>query len=316
VVRQSEAHQIERTASATEVALPATARLRQLPPLVRALRPMQWTKNALVFAALIFSHQALKLEPLLTSVAAAIIFCAVSSGIYLINDIRDFEQDRLHPRKRFRPIPSGEVTIRQAAITAAILLLCGFIASWILRPQFSLVIALYLALMISYSYVLKQLVILDVFAISAGFLLRAAGGAVALDVPISPWLYVCTMLLALFVGFGKRRSELVLLETQASRHRANLDLYTLPMLDQIIGILASATIMAYSLYTFDAVAVPDNKSMMLTIPFVIYAVFRYLYLIHRHNLGGSPETLLFSDRPFLLCIVGWGLSSVVILSLS
>jgi len=316
VVRQSEVQQFERAASTTEVALPATVRLRQLPPLVRALRPMQWTKNALVFAALIFSHQALKLEPLLTSLAAAVTFCAVSSGIYLINDIRDFEHDRLHPRKRYRPIPAGEITIRQAAITSGILLAGGFTASWLIRPEFSAIIAIYLALMVSYSYGLKRLVILDVFAISAGFVLRAAGGAVALDVPISPWLYVCTMLLALFVGFGKRRSELVLLESQAGRHRANLELYTLPMLDQIIGILASATVMAYSLYTFDAVAVPDNKSMMLTIPFVIYAVFRYLYLIHRHNLGGSPETLLFSDRPFLLCIVGWGLSSVVILGLS
>jgi 4-hydroxybenzoate polyprenyltransferase len=170
--------------------------------------------------------------------------------------------------------------------------------------------------MIAYSYGLKRLVILDVFAIGTGFVLRAAGGAVAIAVPISPWLYVCTMLLALFIGFGKRRSEIVLLEGQAGRHRANLDAYTIGMLDQIIGIVSSATVMAYSLYTFDAASVPENKSMMLTIPFVLYAIFRYLYLVHRHNLGGSPEVLLFTDRPLLLCIVGWGISSIVILALS
>jgi 4-hydroxybenzoate polyprenyltransferase len=316
VVRQGEATQLDRTSSALEAALPVPRRLLELPPLVRAMRPMQWTKNALVFAAVIFTHQALELGPLLVSIAAALIFCAVSSGIYMLNDIRDLEYDKHHPRKRFRPIPAGEVTIRQAAITSAVLLTAAFISSWLIRPEFTAVIAGYVALMFAYSYGLKRLVILDVFAISAGFVLRAAGGAIVLEVPISPWLYVCTMLLALFVGFGKRRSELVLLESQAGRHRANLELYTIPMLDQIIGVLASAIVMAYSLYSFDAAAVPENKSLMLTIPFVVYGIFRYLYLIHRHNLGGSPETLLFSDRPFLLCIVGWGLSSVVILSLS
>jgi 4-hydroxybenzoate polyprenyltransferase len=316
VVRQSEVQQLDRAIGATGGALPVAQRMLRLPPLIRAMRPLQWTKNALVFAAVIFTHQAFQLEPLLTSIAAAVVFCAVSSGTYLINDIRDLEQDRAHPRKRYRPIPAGEVSIRQAAVTATILLVSGFIVSWLIRPEFSAVIAIYVALMIAYSYGLKRLVIIDVFAIAAGFVLRAAGGAVALEVPISPWLYVCTMLLALFVGFGKRRSELVLLEADAGKHRANLDLYTVPMLDQIIGILASATIMAYSLYSFDAAAVPDNKSLMLTIPFVIYAIFRYLYLIHRHNLGGSPETLLFSDKPLLLSIVGWGLSSAVILSLS
>lgn len=280
------------------------------------MRPLQWTKNALVFAGLIFTRSVFDLDPFLTTIAAALVFCAASSAIYLINDVRDIEQDKHHPRKRFRPIASGEVSVRQAVIAAAILLSGGLIASFLIRPAFAAVIAGYLALMVSYSYMLKRLVILDVFAIAAGFVLRAAGGAVAIAVPISPWLYVCTMLLALFIGFAKRRSEIVLLEGQAGRHRANLDAYTIGMLDQIIGIVSSATVMAYSLYTFDAASVPENKSMMLTIPFVLYAIFRYLYLVHRHNLGGSPEVLLFTDRPLLLCIAGWGISSVVILSLS
>lgn len=316
MVRQTDVQQLERAIGATDAASPIAQRLLRLPPIVRAMRPLQWTKNALVFAAVIFTHQALEIGPLLVSIAAALVFCAVSSGIYLLNDIRDLEHDKHHPRKRFRPIPVGEVTVRQAATTSAVLLTAAFISSWLIRPEFTAVIAGYVALMFAYSYGLKRFVILDVFAISAGFVLRAASGAVVLEVPISPWLYVCTMLLALFVGFGKRRSELVLLESQAGRHRANLELYTLPMLDQIIGVLASAIVMAYSLYSFDAAAVPENKSLMLTIPFVLYGIFRYLYLIHRRNLGGSPETLLFSDRPLLICIVGWGLSSIVILSLS
>jgi len=315
-VNQGEVRQIERAASTTEVVVPETRPVLNVRALVRAMRPLQWTKNALVFAGLIFTRSVFELDPFLTTVAAALIFCAVSSGVYLVNDIRDIEQDKLHPRKRFRPIASGDVTVRQATTTAVILLAGGVIASFLIRPQFTAVIAGYLVLMIAYSYGLKRLVILDVFSIAAGFVLRAAGGAVAIAVPISPWLYVCTMLLALFIGFGKRRSEIVLLEGQAGRHRANLDAYTIPMLDQIIGIVSSATVMAYSLYTFDAANVPANKSMMLTIPFVLYAIFRYLYLVHRHGLGGSPEVLLFTDRPLLLCIIGWGISSVVILSLS
>lgn len=282
----------------------------------RALRPLQWTKNGLVFAALVFDQHVFEAARLIESVGAALVFCAVSSGVYLVNDLRDAEQDRQHPRKRHRPIASGEVSTRDAVLTAAALFGGGLAASWLVRPAFTGVILGYLALMIVYSYGLKRLVILDVFAIAAGFVLRAAGGAVAIAVPISPWLYVCTMLLALFVGFGKRRHELASLETAAGRHRLNLDAYSLPMLDQIIGIVAAATVMAYSLYTFDSPAVPDNHAMMLTIPFVVYAIFRYLYLIHKHDLGGSPEVLLFADRPLLLCIVGWGLASLVILYLS
>jgi 4-hydroxybenzoate polyprenyltransferase len=287
--------------------------LAHQPPLVRALRPLQWTKNGLVFAALAFDRQVFQLEPFLRCFAAFFVFCAVSSGIYLINDVRDAEQDRLHPRKRHRPIAAGELSPERATAAAVGLLSGGFAAAMLIRPAFAAVIAGYMALMIAYSYGLKRLVIIDVFAIAAGFVLRAAGGAVAIGVPISPWLYVCTMLLALFLGFGKRRNELSTLQEAAVHHRANLDSYSLPLLDQIIAVVASATVMTYSLYTFDAPNVPANHAMMLTIPFVAYAIFRYLFLIYRKDQGGSPEVLLVTDHPLLLCILGWAATSVAIL---
>jgi len=297
------------------LATPRTLSSR-LPAIIRALRPLQWTKNALVFPALIFSVRAFELKYLLLSIGAAIVFCAVSSGIYLINDVRDIEQDRHHPKKRLRPIAAGEVNPRTAVVLSIVLIASGFAAAFALRPAFCAVIAGYVVLMVSYSYGLKKVVMLDVFAIAAGFVLRAAGGAIVISVPISPWLYVCTMLGALFIGFGKRRNELTTLEHHAARHRANLEFYTVPLLDQIIGIVSSATVMTYSLYTFDANVVPENHSMMLTIPFVMYAIFRYLYLIYRQQLGGSPEVLLVTDRPLFICIVGWGLTSVAILYLT
>jgi 4-hydroxybenzoate polyprenyltransferase len=289
------------------------ALLAQQPPLVRALRPLQWTKNGLVFAALAFDRQVFELEPFLRCLAAVVVFCAVSSGIYLINDVRDAEQDRLHPRKRHRPIAAGTLKPERAIAAAVGLLAGGFAGALLIRPEFGAVIAGYMALMIAYSYGLKRLVIIDVFAIAAGFVLRAAGGAVAIEVPISPWLYVCTMLLALFLGFGKRRNELSTLQEAAVHHRANLDSYSIPLLDQIIAVVSSATVMTYSLYTFDAPNVPENHAMMLTIPFVAYAIFRYLFLIYRKDQGGSPEVLLVTDRPLLLCIVGWAATSVGIL---
>ncbi|MDQ3045643.1 MAG: UbiA prenyltransferase family protein, partial [Chloroflexota bacterium] len=192
----------------------------------------------------------------------------------------------------------------------------GTLGAYVIRPTFLLVVAGYMLLMVAYSYGLKRLVLIDVFAIAAGFVLRAAGGAVAIGVPISPWLYVCTMLLALFLGFAKRRHEMTSLEAMAVRHRANLDAYTVPLLDQLITIVTAATLMAYSLYTFDAATVPSNHAMMLTVPFVVYAMFRYLFLIHRRDGGGSPETLLFKDAPLLAAIVCWGVVSVAILSLA
>ncbi len=283
--------------------------------LLWALRPLQWTKNALILAAVVFSGELFAAEQLVRAVAAAVIFCAVSSGVYLINDLRDVEADRLHAKKRHRPIAAGLVTPAQAMLVAATLCLIGFVAAGQVGMSFLAIVLGYVLLMTAYSYGLKRVVILDVFAIAAGFVLRAVAGAVAIDVPISPWLYVCTMLLALFIGFGKRRHELTSLAGEAARHRANLDAYSVSLLDQIIGIIAASTVMVYSLYTFDAPNVPRNHAMMLTIPFVVYAILRYLYLLQRRDLGGAPEVLLFTDRPLLACIAGWGFSTVAILYL-
>jgi 4-hydroxybenzoate polyprenyltransferase len=269
------------------------------------MRPLQWTKNGLVFAALLFDRKVFQFDSVIRCLGAALVFCAVSSAIYLINDVRDIEQDKHHPRKRFRPIASGAVSKAQAMRVAIGLFLSGIICALAIHPEFALVVAGYIVLMVGYSYGLKRLVIVDVFAIAAGFVLRAAGGALAIQVGASPWLFVCTALGALFIGFGKRRNELVTLEALAGQHRANLEEYSIPMLDQIIAIVSAAMLIAYSLYTFDATNVPDSHAMMLTIPFVAYGLFRYLYLVYRKGEGGSPEMLLVRDPGLLVCITGW-----------
>ncbi len=279
---------------------------------IAAMRPKQWTKNAVVFAALVFDHKLFDIGRLATVIGAFLCFCLASSAVYVVNDLRDAESDRQHPRKRLRPIASGQMSNQAAWALVGLLLLLSLPAALILRPAFGAVLAGYLILMTAYTFVLKHLVIVDVFAISAGFVLRAAGGAVVLDIPISPWLYVCTALLSLFIGFGKRRHELLLLESSAGAHRRNLDEYSPVLLDQFITITAAATIMAYSLYTFVATNLPDNHSMMLTIPFVMYAILRYLFLIHRRDGGGSPEQALLTDFPLLGCITLWGIVSVAI----
>jgi 4-hydroxybenzoate polyprenyltransferase len=285
----------------------------QMPPLVRALRPVQWSKNSLVFAALLFDKQVFDFDRLWRCFAAALVFCMVSSAIYLVNDIRDREQDQLHPRKRFRPIAAGQVSIAQATRIAILLLLTALITSIAIRPAFVLVILGYIVLMLAYSYGLKRLVIVDVFAIATGFVLRAAGGAVAIAVTASPWLFVCTALGALFIGFGKRRNELITLEGTAGAHRANLDDYNVPMLDQIIAVVSAAMLVSYAFYTFDASTVPDSHAMMLTIPFVAYGLFRYLFLMYRRGEGGSPELLLVRDPGLITCIIGWVATSLAIL---
>ena len=296
--------------------LQADRAVSRMPVLLRAMRPLQWTKNGLVSAALLFSGQLFEPESLARTLAAVLVFCAVSSGVYLVNDVRDVESDRVHPRKRLRPIAAGERPMRVALIGALILLAGGIVGAVAIRPLFGALIVGYVLLMLAYSYGLKRMVIVDVFAIAAGFVLRAAGGAIAIEVPISPWLYVCTMLGALFLGFAKRRDELTTLEGNAVEHRANLDAYSVPMLDQIIAVVASAMVMAYALYTFDAPNVPRTHAMMLTIPFVLYGLFRYLYLVYQEQLGGSPEVVLVTDRPMALCIVGWVCTSVAILYLT
>jgi 4-hydroxybenzoate polyprenyltransferase len=281
--------------------------------LIQAMRPRQWTKNLLVFAALIFDLQLDEPGRVGLAMIAFGCFCLASGGVYLVNDLVDREADRRHPVKRLRPIASGRLPERLAVFAAATAFVLSPGVAALIGPGFGVIIVSYLALMLAYSFWIKHVVILDVFAISGGFVLRAAGGAVALGVPISPWLYVCTVLLALFLGFGKRRNEIRLLEHAAGLHRRNLDEYSVGLLDQLIMLTAAATIMSYSLYTFTAPTLPANHAMMLTIPFVLYGIFRYLLLVYVRDEGGAPEQLLLSDRPLLGSVMLWAVVAVAIL---
>jgi 4-hydroxybenzoate polyprenyltransferase len=283
--------------------------------IVRGLRPAQWIKNGLVFAALVFGGKLLEPDAVARAVAAAIWFSLLSSGFYLINDVRDRHADRLHPVKRLRPVAAGELA-PSSAFACGVLLVVGAIAgSASLGGGFLLVMLAYATLMTAYNLGLKQIVILDVFAIASGFALRAVGGAVAVDVSISPWLLVCTMLLALLLGFGKRRQELMSLDL-AGRHRANLETYTGQMLDQAVAVAATGTLLAYAVYTFNSESVAFDHRMMVTIPIVAFGIFRYLFLVYGRGLGGEPETLLLTDRTLLGAVVTWGLASVVLFYLA
>ncbi len=275
--------------------------------LIKTMRPKQWAKNGVLFAALVFDRQLTNLLSLERTIAGFIIFCLLSSAVYIINDILDIESDRAHPQKKNRPIPSGALPVGIAIGFAILLLLIAFPAAYLLSPGFALTCALYFLMNLAYSKWLKHVPLLDVLIIAAGFVLRVAGGVMLIQVQrFSPWLYVVMTLGALYIGFGKRRAELSLLAGDASNHRRVLDGYTIPLLDQLITIVSSTTIVSYSLYTFSAPNLPDNHSMMLTIPFVIYGIFRYLYLIQVKDSGGAPEEMLFSDRPLQITIALWG----------
>lgn len=298
------------------LAFPRAAQPAAIWGLLRACRPKQWTKNALLFFGLIFALKLTDLTLVERALAGFLVFCAASSGVYLINDVADLEQDRAHPVKRTRPLAAGVITPAQALALAVVLLAGALAASLALGPTFAALTVLYVVLTVLYSIRLKHVVLIDVFVIAAGFVIRAAAGAVVVDVPISPWLYVCTVLASLFLGLGKRRHELMLLSAGAGSHRPILDEYSLPLLDQLIVIVTSATIMAYSLYTFSAENLPRDHLMMLTIPFVLYGFFRYLFLMHQRSSGGSPEDALLGDRPLLASAVLWLLTAVAILYLS
>lgn len=281
--------------------------------LIREVRPKQWTKNLLLFFGLIFALKLTDLRLLGLATAGFVVFCAASSAIYVVNDLTDLDRDRHHPVKRNRPIAAGIVTPRQAIALATVLFVGSILGAFALRPNFGAVTLGYLALNVAYSFWLKHIVLIDVFSIAAGFVIRAVAGAIVVGVPISPWLYVCTVLAALFVALAKRRHELVLLSSGAGRHRRILEEYSPELLDQMITVVTAATVMAYSLYTFSADNLPKNHAMMLTLPFVLYGIFRYLYLVYMRNGGGSPEDVLFKDAPFLANAVLWMGTAVAIL---
>ena len=276
---------------------------------VKTLRIRQWTKNALVFFALIFDKQLLDPNAFLKTLAGFVLFCLLSSAVYIFNDLADLENDRQHPDKKKRPIASGELPIHVAWIAGIMLVLIVLPAGYLLSPMFACVLLAYLLLILVYSKWLKHIPIVDVMVIAAGFVLRVHSGVTLISIErFSPWLYVVTTLGALYLGFGKRRAELALLTGNAGSHRRVLDGYTIALLDQFILIVSSTTIVAYSLYTFSAPNLPDNHSMMLTIPFVLYGIFRYLYLVQSKHAGGAPEEVLLSDKPLQLTILIWGIT--------
>lgn len=280
-----------------------------------SLRPDQWHKNLIVFAALIFAVKLLDPAALARATAAFLIFCAVSGAVYVMNDVADRDQDRQHPLKRLRPVASGAVAPGTALTFAAVLGAAAVAAAFWLRPAFGVAAAAYLALFVVYTSSLKHIVVLDVMAIAIGFVLRAVAGGLVIDVHISNWLLVCTMLGALFLGLAKRRHEMTLLAAGAGGHRKILEEYDTYLLDQMIGVVAAATMVAYIIYC----ASPETHAyfgtewMVLTTPFPIYGLFRYLYLVHRKAGGGNPSDLLLSDRPLLACVLLWGLTSVLII---
>jgi 4-hydroxybenzoate polyprenyltransferase len=280
-----------------------------------ALRPEQWVKNFVVFAALLFGQKLTDPGAVQRSVAAFVIFCALSGAVYLLNDLRDLERDRLHPAKRNRPLASGSLS-PAAAWVAALILGAGSLGVSVLLPAgFLWCAGAYLALNLAYSFGLKNVVILDVLAVAAGFVLRAVAGALVIPVEFSQWLLLCTLLLALFLVAGKRRNELTLLDAEASNHRASLGEYSIGFLDQMITVVLSATLVAYCLYVMsdDVAAKLGTPALPLTVPFVVYGIFRYLYLIHHRREGGSPTRTLFTDKPLLLDVALWALCVVVIL---
>jgi 4-hydroxybenzoate polyprenyltransferase len=283
--------------------------------LIKTMRPRQWPKNAVLFAALVFDRQLglNNIPPMLRTAAGFVIFCLLSGVVYIINDIADVEADRRHPEKKNRPIASGKLPIPVARAAVVVMLVFIFPISYLLSPGFALVGLAYLLLNLAYSKWLKHVTIIDVFSIALGFLLRVAAGVTLIQVArFSPWLYVVTTLGSLYIGFGKRRAELTLLAGEANAHRKVLDGYSISLLDQFITIVSATTIVAYSLYTFSAPNLPENHIMMLTIPFVLYGIFRYLYLVQIENCGGAPEDVLLSDRPLQLTILLWGFSILLI----
>ena len=286
-------------------------------PLLISMRPKQWSKNLFVFAGIIFSQNLLDLRLLLLSIFAFILFCLLSSSAYLFNDVMDYKEDSKHPTKSKRPIASGALSRTVALAFAAIFAVVGLVLSFLLSIEFGFAAASYAGLMFFYSLFLKKAMIVDVLAISAGFVLRAAAGAVAIDVHISSWLLICTGLLALFLGLSKRRHELVILEKEVSQHRVALSGYSPRVLDQMISVVTASTVMAYALYTVSAetVAKFGTRLLGLTIPFVLYGIFRYLYLVYIKGEGGSPERSLLHDRPLLIDIFLWVVTAGLILYL-
>jgi 4-hydroxybenzoate polyprenyltransferase len=293
----------------------ATNEERQIAAIVRAMRPAQWIKNGALFAGLIFGGRLFEPWAVGSALFAFFCFCLLSGGFYLVNDVRDAAADRAHPQKRLRPVASGALAADIAMRAGIGLIAFAIAAAGLLGLDFLMTTVAYTALMAAYNFGLKQIVIIDVLVIATGFVIRAAAGAVAVEVVISPWLLTCTMLVALLIGFGKRRYELTTLD-DAVRHRRNLESYSRSLLDQAVAVTAAGTLVVYAVYTFDAESAPADHRMMLTIPIVAYGIFRYLHLLYRRGGGGAPETLLLTDCGMLVAVTSWGLISAMLFYLA
>jgi 4-hydroxybenzoate polyprenyltransferase len=282
--------------------------------LLRTLRPRQWIKNVFVFAALVFDRKLMNWELLAKTTAAFILFCMISSTVYIINDLADLEKDRQHPKKKRRALPSGQLKPWFAIVSAVGILAVCLPLSFLLHPYFGFIILTYFLLNLAYSFYLKHVVIVDVMVVAAGFVLRVAAGVIVAEAArFSPWLYLSMIFLALFMAIGKRRNELILLAGGANTHRKILDEYNVKLLDDMTHLVTTGAVISYSLYTFSAVNLPANHAMMLTIPFVLYGIFRYQYLVNVKGEGGAPEMLLYTDVPLLLDSILWGLTVVLIM---
>jgi 4-hydroxybenzoate polyprenyltransferase len=286
--------------------------------IVISLRPAQWVKNCFIFVALIFSRNVFNPEVLVTSFGAFGIFCLLSGGVYLLNDLLDIEKDRKHPKKCHRPLASGRLSVAAARIALGFILVLSIAGSfWIINKSFGMTALGYLAVQVAYSALLKEIVIVDVFCIAAGFFLRVVAGAEAIDVPISSWLLICTLFISLFLGLGKRRHELLLLGEDAANHRSVLNEYNMTVLDQMVSVVTAGTVISYSLYAFSQETVKKfgTEKLWYTIPIVLYGIFRYLYLVYRKEGGGSPELTLFGDKPLLASIALYAIVVGIILYL-
>jgi 4-hydroxybenzoate polyprenyltransferase len=290
--------------------------IKQLHYLIKTMRLRQWLKNIFVFAGLVFDGQLLNTDSFVVASFAFVLFCLVSSLIYIINDLTDIEADRLHPQKRNRPLASGMLAKKSAVIGGVFLVLLIFPSAFMLNITFGLIISGYFLLMLAYSLWLKHIPLIDVMIVASGFVLRVAAGVVVIVTKqFSPWLFVTTTFLALFIALGKRRAEIYLLETEASSHRRVLTGYSLELLDQMLTVVLSATLVTYCFYTFSSLITPNTHIMMLTIPFVIYGLFRYLYLVRMNHIGGAPEEIVLQDRPMQIAILLWGITVILIIYL-
>jgi 4-hydroxybenzoate polyprenyltransferase len=283
--------------------------------IIKTARPYHWIKNLVVFAALIFAQKYSDPLSVMLATRGFLVFCLAASAIYYLNDITDLKKDQLHPTKKLRPIASGQLPVRAAFAIALILLVISILIGHSLGLAFMVYFGLYIILNFGYNIGLKNVVIIDVMSLAIGFVLRAVAGAAAIAVPISTWLLVCTILLALFLGFVKRRHELAVLGNGAVSHRQSLAHYSQYFLDQMISVVTASTVVAYTLYTLSPEVKEklDTNNLVLTVPFVLYGIFRYLYLVHQKEQGGNPTKLLITDWPLLTCVGLWIITVLVIL---